>query len=160
MSQIFDFPNKPSFREHRKQLQRMRVALHMQNRGYLSPRTLRAYNVGSIAAVLIAATLITLHVDSSIVALTLIALGGLACYWLIQQFSRLPLSQSESLDRMLEKYEPVSKENFRVLQERIRVYGCIHFSSIQEWIDLEEQAIQAAIVPMKDPDARFLNRRI
>lgn len=130
----------------------------MAARSRLGPRAGFSLVIGvalGIAAFAASGTLGAMGGVSLLVGLGAAAVASVVSY----TQSKLPVSYSERLDGQLAQYEPVNLDAFVKLQELVRAARSYDHDDVQEWVNVERNAVIFAMKPILE-SSQFLKRKL
>jgi hypothetical protein len=134
-------------------------------KGVMPPRLANAAGLGFLAAVAVFGLIYVAHnyaslVVSAIVHLALSVGAGIGAGLYVMKTSSAPRSHVDNLDTLLAAYDPVSKDAYRWLQQRVAERGALDGDLVEAWLERERDAIQLAAGWRMPTEARFLKKRI
>lgn len=145
-------------------LSRIRLALRHWQKGAPPPYVtnivafalLTLVSVSAIAAV--ASTFWFTDNPSVWVALAVVA--SVAAGFYANRLDDSARTHLEHLDRLLAAYEPVSKDAYRSLQEKVKDRGAVDGESLEWWLEAESAAIERAANWHLPSELRFIKKEV
>jgi hypothetical protein len=143
-----------------RQLSKIEAVLVSWRFGHLPPHDRKVFcaAAGTFALVNCLAWVVALL--SAPVSFVIAVACSLAAMYLVNRRDTSPRSHLEHLHQLLGRYQPVSKESFRGLQDKVRERGAIEGDVLVWWLAHERHAIETMGGWRMAPDQAFVNRKI
>ncbi|WP_322075478.1 hypothetical protein [Burkholderia cenocepacia] len=152
---------RADYRQKLHQLGKIRHALHARRHQQVGPRAMVAI-VGSALVYLGINSISRLGVSTHLspAHLSIAAWIGAAVAWgLVMRFGKVPRSYTDQLDGLLERYDPVSREAYRELQQQVKEHG-LETDLVLTWLLEERAAIEQAAGRQAPHERRFLRKKV
>lgn len=157
-------PDEDQLLAKQKRLRRIRVVLLEWRRGSLPPH---GANVLGFAGLTFGVVLGLAWVAgsfgvayNSLVVSALAIASGIAAGFYVNRHGNAPRTHVDHLDRLLAAYEPVSKDAYRALQEKVKERGAMDGDLVEWWLELESDALQAAAGWRLPSEGQFLKKKV
>lgn len=147
-----------------KSLRRIRLVLIKWRQGALPPHGANVLGLSALAFVsvmMLAWVAGSFGVAYNSLLVTAIAiLCGVAAGFYVHRYGAAPRTHVDHLDRLLACYEPVAKDSYRMLQQKVKEQGAMDLELVEWWLELESEAIQVAAGWRLPSEGRFLKKKV